>query len=113
MQPKWPYCRKHRVERLPPFFAVNEPLPLLLALILGFQHAAAMVGGIVLGPILVTASNTDPNAQVIMACASPSLPPGYPSGPNDTRFFVHAQPKAQSMQSQAMFDSGFCDIRAP
>ncbi|KAK9822799.1 hypothetical protein WJX74_011059 [Apatococcus lobatus] len=66
--PKWRYCRNHKVERLPPFFAVNEPLPLLLALILGFQHAAAMVGGIVLGPILVTASNTDPDAQAVMAC---------------------------------------------
>ncbi|KAK9845577.1 hypothetical protein WJX84_005671 [Apatococcus fuscideae] len=73
--PKWPYCRSHKVERLPPFFAVNEPLPLLLAMILGFQHAAAMVGGIVLGPILISASNTDPDATTITACTALHISP--------------------------------------
>ena len=35
---KWPYCRSERVERLPPFFAVNEPLPILLAVVMGKMH---------------------------------------------------------------------------
>ena len=29
MQPRWPYCRSEVVERAPPFFAVNEPLPIV------------------------------------------------------------------------------------
>ena len=60
LQPKWPYCRKDTTDRLPPFFAVNEPLPLLLALIMGLQHALAMTGGIVLGPIIVASTNPNP-----------------------------------------------------
>ena len=44
---------------------VNEPLPLVLAIIMGFQHAAAMVAGIVLGPLTITEQNPDPS---ITAC---------------------------------------------
>jgi len=62
LQPKWPYCRKDTTDRLPPFFAVNEPLPLLLAAIMGLQHALAMTGGIVLGPIIV--ASTNPNVNI-------------------------------------------------
>lgn len=29
VQPRWPYCRKKAIDRTPPFFAVNEPLPLV------------------------------------------------------------------------------------
>ena len=29
LQPRWPYCRSNAVERSPPFFAVNEPLPIV------------------------------------------------------------------------------------
>ena len=57
---KWPYGRGQHVLRLPPFFAVNEPLPVLLAVIMGFQHAAAMVGGIIAGALVVTGANPDP-----------------------------------------------------
>jgi len=62
LQPKWPYCRKDTTDRLPPFFAVNEPLPILLAAIMGLQHALAMTGGIVLGPIIV--ASTNPNVNI-------------------------------------------------
>ncbi|GAA5839144.1 hypothetical protein JCM9279_002607 [Rhodotorula babjevae] len=36
-----------------PFFAPNQPVPVLLALILGLQHALAMMGGLVVPPILL------------------------------------------------------------
>ena len=58
---QWPYGKAaQNSERLPQFFGVNEPLPLLLAVILGFQHAAAMVGGIIAATLTVTVLNTDP-----------------------------------------------------
>lgn len=69
--PKWPYCRKDTTDRLPPFFAVNEPLPVLLALIMGLQHALAMTGGIVLGPIIVASSN--PNVNITQYLTSVAL----------------------------------------
>ncbi|BGP03221.1 hypothetical protein NBRC10513v2_006950 [Rhodotorula toruloides] len=36
-----------------PFFAPNAPLPAVLALILGLQHCLAMVGGLVVPPLLL------------------------------------------------------------
>ncbi|GAA5888271.1 hypothetical protein JCM6882_008563 [Rhodosporidiobolus microsporus] len=36
-----------------PFFAPNAPLPVLLAILLGLQHALAMVGGLVVPPLLL------------------------------------------------------------
>ncbi|KAK9809309.1 hypothetical protein WJX73_003576 [Symbiochloris irregularis] len=57
---RWPYGKAaQNAQRLPQFFGVNEPLPLLLAVILGFQHAAAMVGGIIAGTLTVTVLNPD------------------------------------------------------
>ena len=39
--------------RLPPFFTLNQLLPWGVALIMGFQHALAMLGGIVSVPLIV------------------------------------------------------------
>lgn len=39
-----------------PFFGPNEPLPVLLAVILGVQHALAMLGGLVVPPLLIGGS---------------------------------------------------------
>ncbi|GAA5869543.1 hypothetical protein JCM8547_001519 [Rhodosporidiobolus lusitaniae] len=36
-----------------PFFGPEEPLPVVLALVLGLQHALAMVGGLVVPPLLL------------------------------------------------------------
>mmetsp|Transcript_34845 Transcript_34845/g.98797 ORF Transcript_34845/g.98797 Transcript_34845/m.98797 type:complete len:671 (-) Transcript_34845:52-2064(-) len=36
-----------------PFYGPNDKLPLLLALLMGFQHSLAMVGGIITPPLLV------------------------------------------------------------
>lgn len=40
-----------------PFFGPSDRLPVLLALILGFQHALAMVGGLVVPPLLLSGSS--------------------------------------------------------
>ena len=39
--------------RAAPFFGLNERMPVLLALLLGFQHALAMLAGIITPPIII------------------------------------------------------------
>ena len=43
--------RKSR--RAAPFFGLNENMPVLLALLLGFQHALAMLAGVITPPIII------------------------------------------------------------
>ncbi|EPY52969.1 membrane transporter [Schizosaccharomyces cryophilus OY26] len=40
----------------PPFFSLNAKTPVLLALLLGFQHALAMIGGVTSPPRIIAAS---------------------------------------------------------
>lgn len=40
-------------KRAAPFFALNAPMPILLGLLLGFQHALAMLAGIITPPIII------------------------------------------------------------
>lgn len=42
----------NRVKRPAPFFGLNDKMPVLLALLLGFQHALAMLAGVITPPII-------------------------------------------------------------
>lgn len=44
-KPKLPFMKNER--RAAPFFGLNQSMPIVLALLLGFQHALAMLAGIV------------------------------------------------------------------
>lgn len=50
-KPNLPFMRKSR--RAAPFFALNDKMPLLLILLLGFQHALSMLAGIITPPIII------------------------------------------------------------
>mmetsp|Transcript_7484 Transcript_7484/g.15379 ORF Transcript_7484/g.15379 Transcript_7484/m.15379 type:complete len:629 (-) Transcript_7484:284-2170(-) len=52
--PTLPYCGS-RSKPAPPttFYPLDEPLPLLLSLLMGLQHAFAMVGGLITPPYVV------------------------------------------------------------
>lgn len=67
MQPRWPFCRSYLGNRFasrpPVFYSVTEPLPWVLALLMGFQHAVAMVGGIIVPPIIISSTQTDPTIR--------------------------------------------------
>lgn len=39
--------------RKAPFFGLNDRMPVLLALLLGFQHALAMLAGVITPPIII------------------------------------------------------------
>lgn len=50
-RPNLPFMAKSG--RPPPFFGLNDRMPVVLALILGFQHALAMLAGIITPPIIM------------------------------------------------------------
>jgi len=49
--PTLPYG-KGGSRKLPPFYGLHEDIPLLLAIICGFQHALAMLAGLITPPII-------------------------------------------------------------
>lgn len=56
-----------------PFFGPNDRLPVVLALVLGLQHALAMVGGLVVPPLLLGGSAgaaLAPNDQTYLVSAA-------------------------------------------
>ena len=49
--PNIPFMRKSK--RAAPFFALDDRMPVFLALLLGFQHALSMLAGIITPPIII------------------------------------------------------------
>ncbi|KAI1146843.1 purine permease [Nemania diffusa] len=63
-RPNIPFMRKRRLAS--PFFGLNDKLPVFLALLLGFQHALAMLAGIITPPIILSGAagvNLETNLQ--------------------------------------------------
>ncbi|KAI1122022.1 purine permease [Nemania abortiva] len=63
-RPNIPFLRKRR--QASPFFGLNDKLPVFLALLLGFQHALAMLAGIITPPIILSGAagvNLETNLQ--------------------------------------------------
>ncbi|CAN8101157.1 unnamed protein product [Discula destructiva] len=52
--PNIPFVRRKR--QAAPFFGLNDKLPVFLALLLGFQHALAMLAGIISPPIILSSA---------------------------------------------------------
>lgn len=50
-KPNLPFMKKSR--RAAPFFGLNDKMPIMLALLLGFQHALAMLAGVITPPIIL------------------------------------------------------------
>lgn len=53
VQPTWPFGKGRAGRPPPPFFPVEARPGLLVAILMGLQHALAMVGGIITPPLLV------------------------------------------------------------
>jgi len=51
-RPNLPFMKKS--DKAPPFFGLNDKMPVFLALLLGFQHALAMLAGIITPPIILS-----------------------------------------------------------
>ncbi|PNH02982.1 Uric acid-xanthine permease [Tetrabaena socialis] len=74
--PVFPYFRGPGRRGVPPprFFSVNEFLGLFVALVMGLQHALAMVGGLITPPLLISnlAFGNRPNTKTPYAEGSPA-----------------------------------------
>lgn len=67
--PNIPFVKKPR--RAAPFFGLNDRMPVLLALLLGFQHALAMLAGIISPPIILAgAAHFDADLQSYLVSTS-------------------------------------------
>lgn len=51
-KPNLPFMKK--VRRAAPFFGLHDRMPVFLALLLGFQHALAMLAGVITPPIILS-----------------------------------------------------------
>ncbi|KAK5662646.1 hypothetical protein OQA88_8561 [Cercophora sp. LCS_1] len=51
-RPNLPFMKK--VNKVPPFFGLNDRMPVFLALLLGFQHSLAMLAGVITPPIILS-----------------------------------------------------------
>ncbi|KAJ6095208.1 hypothetical protein N7486_005954 [Penicillium sp. IBT 16267x] len=72
-----------------PFFGLNDPMPVFLALLLGLQHALAMLAGIVTPPIIL-AAGLNLSAELTQYLVSVSLIVcGLLSSVQITRFHVY------------------------
>ena len=88
--PSLPFMRTKR--RAPPFYSLDEELPLVLAIASGFQHSLAMLAGLITPPIIFANSlnlDSEMSAYMISASliASGALNPSPPSRtiPDDPR----------------------------
>jgi len=67
--PNLPFMKKQR--RAAPFFGLHDRMPVFLALLLGFQHALAMLAGVVTPPIILSsAANLGTNTQAYLVSTS-------------------------------------------
>ena len=61
-----------KVRRAAPFFGLNDTMPVLLAFLLGFQHALSMLAGIITPPIII-ASAANLGTEISQYLVSTSL----------------------------------------
>ena len=72
-----------------PFFGLNDRMPVLLALLLGFQHALSMLAGIITPPIILGgAANFDPLTSQYLVSTS-LIVCGILSSVQVTRFHIY------------------------
>jgi uric acid-xanthine permease len=83
-----------RAKRAAPFFSLNDKMPIVLALVLGFQHALAMLAGIITPPIILSGqggANLDPaTAQYLVSTSL--IVCGLLSAIQISRFHIHGTP---------------------
>lgn len=81
-----------RTKRAAPFFGLDDPMPVLLALLLGFQHALSMLAGIITPPIIISsAANLDTLMSQYLVSTS-LIVSGILSSIQITRFHIYRTP---------------------
>jgi NCS2 family nucleobase:cation symporter-2 len=75
-----------------PFFGLNEKIPVLLAFILGLQHALAMLAGVVTPPIILSSSLSLPSDLQQYLVSTSLVVCGLLSAVQITRFHIYKTP---------------------
>jgi hypothetical protein len=89
-KPNLPFMKKER--RAAPFFGLHDKMPVFLALLLGFQHALAMLAGVITPPIiLANAANLTRDQQRYLVSTS-LVVCGILSSIQITRFHIWRTP---------------------
>ncbi|KAI0011871.1 Xanthine/uracil permease [Xylariaceae sp. FL0662B] len=91
-RPNLPFMKQPR--QVSPFFGLNDKMPVVLALLLGLQHALAMLAGIITPPILMSGSSgVNLSADMQQYLVSTSLiVSGILSVIQITRFHIYKTP---------------------
>ncbi|KAI1764677.1 Xanthine/uracil permease [Hypoxylon sp. FL1150] len=92
LRPNIPFMKKSR--KAAPFFGLNDKMPVVLALILGLQHALAMLAGVITPPILMAGAagvnlSTDMQQYLVSTALIVS---GILSMIQITRFHIYGTP---------------------
>lgn len=75
-----------------PFFGLQDRMPVLLAMLLGFQHALAMLAGVITPPIIIGgAANFSPGTTQYLVSTS-LIVCGILSAVQITRFHIYKTP---------------------
>ncbi|KAF2836122.1 Xanthine/uracil permease [Patellaria atrata CBS 101060] len=91
-RPNVPFMKKDR--RAAPFFGLNDKMPVFLALLLGFQHALAMLAGVITPPIILSGqggANLPPDQAQYLVSTS-LIVCGILSSIQITRFHIYKTP---------------------
>ncbi|KKK15674.1 hypothetical protein P175DRAFT_0521403 [Aspergillus ochraceoroseus IBT 24754] len=89
-RPELPFMK--RDTRPAPFFGLNEKIPVLLAFILGLQHALAMLAGIVTPPVIMSSSLNLPSDLQQYLVSTSLIVCGILSMVQITRFHIYKTP---------------------
>jgi hypothetical protein len=91
-KPNLPFMKKSN--RVSPFFGLNDKMPVFLATLLGFQHALAMLAGIITPPLILSGSggaNLDMDQQQYLVSTA-LIVSGILSSIQITRFHIYKTP---------------------
>ena len=89
-KPQIPFMKRER--RAAPFFGLNDSMPVLLAFLLGFQHALSMLAGIITPPIILASSANLVGAQQQYLVSTSLIVCGILSSVQITRFHIYKTP---------------------
>ncbi|KIW15855.1 hypothetical protein PV08_05905 [Exophiala spinifera] len=127
-RPNIPFMKKPR--RASPFFGLNDTMPVVLALLLGFQHALAMLAGVITPPLILSGAggvNLDTDWQQYLVSTS-LIVCGILSSIQITRFHIWKTPyfigtglisvvgtsfaiiPVATGAFTQMYDNGFCPV---
>jgi len=89
-KPKLPFMKKSK--KTAPFFGLQDRMPVVLALLLGFQHALSMLAGIITPPLIISSSANLGQETTQYLVSTSLIVCGILSSVQITRFHIYKTP---------------------